>query len=168
MNKNENVRKRGGLFVIGILTFTCGMIVSYALMNKKFKKQLGAETALSNKHLSLFLLMQQWIRQKIKGRNVADYLRNKGIKTVAIYGMNYVGDALLDDLRAFDIEVKYGIDMNAAHIFSIVPVYHPDDTLPEVDAVIVTAISSFDSIEEKLLPKIDACILSLEDIVYEI
>ena len=43
-----------------------------------------------------------------------------------------------------------------------------DDDLEEVDAVVVTAITFFDEIEEKLSQKIDCPIISLEDILYEI
>ncbi len=44
----------------------------------------------------------------------------------------------------------------------------PEDELPDVDAVIVTAITFFDEIEEKLTEKISCPVLSLEDILYEV
>jgi hypothetical protein len=43
-----------------------------------------------------------------------------------------------------------------------------DDDLEEVDAIVVTAITFFDEIEEKLSAKIDCPIISLEDILYEV
>ena len=44
----------------------------------------------------------------------------------------------------------------------------PDDSLPEVDVIIVTAITFFDEIEELLIQKTDADIISMEDILYEV
>jgi hypothetical protein len=37
-----------------------------------------------------------------------------------------------------------------------------------VDAIVVTAITFFDEIEEKLSEKIDCPIISLDDILYEV
>ena len=157
----------GRIVMISILMFVIGYIVAYILLSKKYKKKISVQTALSNKHLALFILMQRWMKQKIKGKEIAGYLKQKKIKTVAIYGMNYVGDALLDDLMNSEIEVLCGIDMNAARIFAQVPVQHPDEEIPEVDAIIVTAINAFGSIEERLQKKTKALILSIEDIIYE-
>lgn len=42
----------------------------------------------------------------------------------------------------------------------------PDDTLPDVDAIIVTAFFFFDEIEQELEDKIDCPIISIEDVVY--
>ena len=43
-----------------------------------------------------------------------------------------------------------------------------EDELEEVDAVIVTAVTFFDDILEKLSQKLDCPVISLEDILYEI
>jgi len=43
-----------------------------------------------------------------------------------------------------------------------------DDSLEDVDVVIVTAITFFDEIETKLSEKLDCPIISLEDILYEV
>lgn len=43
-----------------------------------------------------------------------------------------------------------------------------EDKLEPVDAVVVTAISFFDEIEEALNAKTDCPILSLEDILYNV
>ena len=40
--------------------------------------------------------------------------------------------------------------------------------LETVDAVVVTAITFFDEIEERLSEKVDCPIISLEDILYEV
>ena len=62
----------------------------------------------------------------------------------------------------------YAIDKNSDKIFASIDVLSPDDSLPEVDAVIVTPIFFFDEIEEVLVTKTEADILSIEDILYEV
>lgn len=43
-----------------------------------------------------------------------------------------------------------------------------NDYLERVDVVVVTAITFFDDIKEKLSKKLDCPIISLEDILYEV
>ena len=43
-----------------------------------------------------------------------------------------------------------------------------DDNLEDVDAIVVTAITFFDEIEEQLQSKVSCPIISLEDILYEV
>ncbi len=113
-------------------------------------------------------MMNQWVKIKQENKSIADYLEQNGYKEIAIYGMNYVGETLLDELANSNIKVKYAIDKNADAIYSDIDVVTPDDELTEVDAVIVTAITFFDEIEEHLLDKMDCPILSMEDILYEV
>ena len=53
-------------------------------------------------------------------------------------------------------------------MFADIEVMSPDDVLPEVDAVIVTPVFFFDEIEELLVSKMNADIVSIEDILYEV
>ena len=43
-----------------------------------------------------------------------------------------------------------------------------EDTLDDVDAIVVTAVTFFDEIEDELHKKVNCPILSLEDILYEV
>ena len=82
--------------------------------------------------------------------------------------MNYVGETLLSELENTNVKVNYAIDKNADNIYSNIKVIKPDDELEPVDAVIVTPITFFDEIEKILSDKIDCCITSMEDIIFEI
>ena len=88
-------------------------------------------------------------------------------KKVAVYGMGYAGETLVDELRGSDITVAYGIDQRGVSVYADVDVVSVDDNLEVVDAVVVTAVTFFDEIQEKLSAKMDCPILSLEDILYE-
>ena len=62
----------------------------------------------------------------------------------------------------------YGIDQKADSIYADVDIVFIEDELQEVDAIVVTAITFFDEIEEKLSGKVDCPIISLDDILYEV
>lgn len=94
-----------------------------------------------------------------------DFFEDNGYKSIAIYGMSYLGERLMDELKDSGIEVRYAIDRNAENIYAGVEVKKPEDDLEEVDAVIVTAVFFFDEIEEQLEKILDCPIISLEDIV---
>ena len=123
---------------------------------------------LSDKHLVLFKMMNQWVRVKQDGKNLAEYFEKNGYAKIAIYGMSYTGETLVDELRDSNVTVAYGIDKNADLICSDVNIVTMDDILEPVDAVVVTAVTFFDEIEEQLSEKVECPIISLEDLLYEL
>ena len=155
----------------GIIAAVCtvaGITAGTVAVWKKWKTREAAILALSNKHLALFFLMNQWVKVKQENKSIGEYLRKKGYENIAIYGMNYAGETLLDELAGSVVEVKYGIDRNADSIYLNVDIVSPEESLEDVDAIIVTAITYFDEIAEQLVKKTNAEILSLEDILNEI
>ena len=132
----------------------------------------GDETArarqMSDKHLALFKMMNQWVKVKQEGKNLSTYFENNGYRKIAIYGMSYAGETLIEELRETNTEVAYGIDQNAGRLYAQVDIVTLEDTLKKVDAVVVTAITFFDEIEEKLSKLVDCPIVSLEDILSEL
>ena len=105
---------------------------------------------------------------KQDNKDIAAYLLEQGYKKIAIYGMSYVGETLYHELEGSGIEIAYAIDKKAEGMFADIEVMSPDDVLPEVDAVIVTPVFFFDEIEELLVSKMNADIVSIEDILYEV
>lgn len=145
-----------------------GSILGAVIAGKIVGKKKDEMTCLSEKHLSLFLMMNQWVKVKQERKELKDYFLRKGYKKIAIYGMSYVGETLLDELKNSEINVAYGIDKNAGFVCSDVNVFLPEDELEEVDVIVVTAITYFDEIEEKLLEKVSCPIISFEDVLYDI
>lgn len=144
-------------------------IVGGIIGTKRYmRKKMNIVKQYSEKHLDLFLMMNQWVKIKQEGKNLSSYLKEKGYKRVAIYGMSYAGETLLEELRGTEIQVVYGIDKNAENVYSTIDILTLDDSLEEVDAIIVTAITFFDEIEEKLCEKTNSLIISLKDILYAI
>ena len=145
-----------------------GTVVGALGINIMKGKQIDEWRKMSDKHLALFQMMNQWVRVKQEGKNLSSYLEAKGYKRVAIYGMSYAGDTLVEELKGSDLTIAYGIDKKADSIYADIEVFTLEDNLPEVDAVIVTAITYFDEIEDILSTKLKCPVLSLEDMLYEI
>lgn len=160
--------KKGIISVLSAVTGTvAGAAIGAGTVGKITGESLEKMQQISNKHLALFLMMNQWVQAKQKGKNLSDYFEKKGYKKIAIYGMSYVGETLLEELKGSEIEVVYAIDKNSNQILADVNIVSVDDYLEEVDAIVVTAITFFDEIEETLSTKLHCPILSLEDIIYD-
>lgn len=157
-----------GTVLSSILGATVGAVGGAAVAGKVCTKNAEKWKKMSDKHLALFLLMNEWMKTKQEGKCIKDYFDKHEYKTVAIYGMSYIGERLLDELADSGIEVKYAIDRNADAIYSDIEVCSPEDELPEVDVIIVTAVYFFDEIYDQLSKKVQCSVESLEDVLYEI
>ena len=120
-----------------------------------------------DKYKNMFLAMNHWMNNYLNGISIAQYLKKNGYENVAIYGMNYMGVTLLNELNDSGIKVKYAIDRNANSIHSTIDLYNPNEDFPEVDAIIVTAISAFIEIKEFLNKKGISKVISLEELIYK-
>lgn len=112
----------------------------------------------------LFRLMCRWTMNVQKGIRAADFLKKREWLSVAVYGAGDVGKCLLAELTDSDIEVRYVIDRRQMELNLLV--YRPEDALPAVDCVIVTAVMDYGEISMNLKNKLNCCIISIEDIVY--
>ena len=154
--------------LLSVLSAVAGAAVGASTVGRLSADANTRIEKMSDKHLALFLLMNQWVSVKQKGRNLSTYFEKNGHKRIAIYGMSYAGERLLEELRSSNIEVAYGIDKKAEGVFSEISILSPDDILEDVDAVVVTPIFFFDELAESLSSKLSCPILSLEDILYEV
>lgn len=127
---------------------------------------MGNDAFGEEKYRRMFALATNWWLRRNDGFSISDIILQKGYRNIAIYGMDQLGLILLDELCGGEVNVCYGIDRNAYGIFCQVKMYLPEDDLKPVDAVIVTAISYFDSIYNYLSDRIDCPIISLESLVY--
>ena len=154
--------------IISIISALLGGIVGAGVVGKSMMEKENSIQTMSDKHFSLFLMMNQWVKVKQEGKNLSDYFEKNGYKKIAIYGMSYAGVTLFEELKGTKTVVAYGIDINADNIYSDLDIFSVKEDLSGVDAIVVTAITFFDEIKEQLSTKGDWAILSLEDILYEI
>lgn len=151
---------------VAVLSVVIGGGLGTALMGIKAINDTEAKQKLSDKHLRMFKMMNQWVKLKQEGKNLTDYFKKNNYEKIAVYGIHYAGERLIEELADTDIQVICGIDQNAKSIFSEVEVITKEDVIPAVDAIIVTAISFFDEIESDLQSKTACPIISLEDVIY--
>ena len=91
-------------------------------------------------------IIKKWnnvINEKYK---MADYLNDKNVKTIAIYGMGKLGCKLYDELHESEekIEISYVVDRKSKYLSDLFKVVNPKDKFPLVDLMIVCV-----SMEEK-------------------
>lgn len=148
----------------GVLGVGIGSGLAYKAEHDKLKKALE----LDRKNDAIIRLFGLWNNLKQDGKHIADYLLENEYKHVAIYGIHHMGKCLLNELKDSKITVDYAIDKRPENAEEMIKVYLPEEELPEVDAVIVTAFYFFDEIEDQLMNKLDCPIISMEDIIYEL
>lgn len=154
--------------MIGVTMALAGAGMGAVATKKAVENKVQKWQQMSDKHLALFLMMNQWVKVKQEGKNLAEYFKRNHYQNIAIYGMSYAGETLMDELKDSGICVKYGIDKKACRMDKGIEMVTIDDNFQEVDAVVVTAITFFDEIAEKLREKVNCPILSLEDILCEV
>lgn len=154
--------------IISVVSMLAGTVVGAGVIGKVEADRLYCAQKMSDKHLALFLLMNQWVKVKQEGKSLSSYFEKNGYKKIAVYGMSYAGETFIEELRNSNVEVVYGIDQRAGSIYADVDIISIESELEPVDAVVVTAITFFDEIEEKLREKVNCPIISLEDILYEV
>lgn len=159
--------KKGVLSVLSALT---GAAVGAGTLGYQKVKQHERDFKVIKKNEAILKMFNQWLIIKQEGKSIAAYLKENNFKKIAIYGMSYAGERLLDELKGTDIEVLYAVDQNADRMFAEVDMITKEEIVhqQEVDAVIVTAIYFFDDIEEEMSKLVDCPIVSLEDIIYEL
>lgn len=151
---------RVSTIAVGILSLISGIAVGYSI-----GKTNSSEEEMKNKMLKYYVTLNNWIGKKQKNINLSSYFEKMGYNSVAIYGMKEVGERLYEELKDTKTEVKYAIDQNAESIYADIDVYSPDDDLPEVDVIVVTATYYYNSILNKIKDKIACPIISLDDVI---
>lgn len=154
--------------VISALSALAGAAVGAGSVGKIADKETNRIKSMSDKHFALFLMMNQWVKVKQEGKNLSSYFAKNGYRKIAIYGMSYAGETLLEELKNSDITVSYGIDNNSDAIYADVDIVSMEDALGDVDAIVVTAITYFDEIADELSKKVSCPIISLDTILYEV
>lgn len=131
-------------------------------MNSELRKAKN----LSDKHLMLFLLMNEWVKVKQANKSVSGFLLNEGYRRIAIYGMSYAGQRLYDELMDSDVEIIACIDQKGGGTYSNHNIVDVDKLPSDIDAIIVTPIFYFEEIKKNLEKNVLANIVSLEEIIY--
>lgn len=113
-------------------------------------------------------VMKRWFVLKCQGKMLSPYFEKNGYQRVAVYGLSDLGMYLLEELKGTSVDVVYGIDKRAKRLKAELPVLTPEEMLPEVDVIIVTAVYFFSEIDMLLRGRVSCPVISLEDVLYTI
>ena len=115
----------------------------------------------AEKYLLYYRILNMWLEMKQKGKSGITFLQEKGMKRIAIYGMQELGERLYEEIKNTELEVICVIDKNPDYVIGDFVVISPEEKIPDVDVVIVTAEYYFPEIETKLKEKVNCPIYSL-------
>ncbi|RKI79318.1 hypothetical protein D7V90_15980 [bacterium 1xD42-87] len=103
------------------------------------------------KSILFYWVLTRWLGNMIDGQSVAERITALGYSAVAVYGYAEIGQLLCRELQKSGVEVAYVLDRKVKKAErDDLPVYVPKKGLPEVDAVIVTAVYYYEEIEKEL------------------
>lgn len=132
---------------------------------KKRQNKVDIINEEKDKFYWMFRFMDDWMNKKIRGLNVEDYLLKRNYSNIAIYGMSYIGQTLINELENSKISIKYGIDRDAEVYWDTFPIKRPNQITDDVDAIIVTTVMCFDEIRHTIRERVKCPVISLEEIV---
>lgn len=158
-------KKRTFLYIIGhavLLTCIARMLFS---SYKKQLKNVSLQEERAKKNASVIKTFNLWMLSKQQGKSVRTFLEENNFNEIAIYGMNHLGQRLLDELEGSGITVKYAIDINAGNIHTRIKVVRPYERLEHVDAIIVTPVFYYDEIERMLVSRVSYPVVSMEEMI---
>lgn len=139
-------------------------------LSKLSAKYLADKAKQEYKNRTYYSMLSEWLALKIEGNiehSMEKYLEANAYKSIAIYGFGKLGMLLYEELKNSSIEIKYIIDKNAKSMHTQLKMIDLDHFLGDVDAVIVTPVTAFDSVKEQLDKKGTMPILSLQKIIYD-
>ena len=118
------------------------------------------------KQILFYWMLPRWVDNKIKGYDMGIRLGEYGFRSVAVYGYAELGKLLCRELRESNFEVAYVLDKRVLQTeWETLPIYMPQKGLPEVDAVVVTAVYYFDEVRKELLGLGFRTVISLRELL---
>lgn len=153
--------------IISVVAILLGGALGAGRTFYHMEKRLNRQKDLNEKHFQLYRLMNKWVYVKQEGKCLSEYFERKNYQNIAIYGMNYVGETLVNELKDTNINIVYAIDQNASNIDMNLKIVTLKEELEQVDVIVVTPLMDYDSIEESLKAKVSCAIVSIEDVIYE-
>ena len=149
-----------------VVGFSLGFSLGFILREHIASRELLDAYNLCGKNKYLYRTAIQYINIERKGTGIIRRLEEKGYYSIAVYGLSHLGKCLVDQLKD-STNVLYGVDGGTVSFRYDIPIYAPADDLPEVDAIIVTPVFSYEDIRRSLEKKVTCPILSFADIVFE-
>ena len=110
-------------------------------------------------------ILDHWMLQRENGFSVAGWMKKENYRRIAVYGYGILGRHFCKELYDSGIKVEYIIDQRKESLCAEYEVFLPSESLPEVEAVVVTAVYEYSSVYKKLKDRGFDKIFSLEFIL---
>lgn len=154
-----------GIIVISVVV---GIITGVLMVMRFCEKVMRNEVERANKNGYIFRKLCKWLQAEQRRQTIDLKLMKRQISEVAIYGKGQMGKCLINELANSNIKIKYLIDKDSNSNEFQYKCYHPEDLLPEVQAIIVTPIYQFAEIAAELKYSGNVQIISLEELIDEL
>ena len=158
--------KRKSIILEFLVTGAIGFIVSGIVVGHIFRNIMKMDNQAIKKITRYYNILNKWLTLRQQQKTIVEFFEKNGYKTVAIYGMKELGERLVTELENTGIVVKCIIDQNTVVINKNILVLRPDDFIPDVDVVVVTASYYFSEIKKRLKGRVHGDVVSIDDVVY--
>ena len=108
-----------------------------------------------------FKLMCKW--EGVSNNELEAFFLSHSINTIGIYGKGEIGNILAKKLSNTKISVLFFVEKRKVYESAGIPTYSIEESLPIVDAIIVTPFTEFEKIKVELEKKVDYKIISVEE-----
>lgn len=142
-----------------------GILLGEILVRRMQCRALDEIRENGRKNFYNFKLMNSLYKAAQDNVDFDAYFRKNGYKKIAVYGASYIGERFIKELEGSDTQVQYVIDKRAENLQSGIRSYHPEEKLPEVDAIIVTSTFFYCEIKRELEKKMKCDIIPLEEVI---
>lgn len=119
------------------------------------------------KFKSYYNLLCRW--KTVDADSLERYFLNQGICKIAIYGVGKMAELFYNQMKTSGIKMEYFID-RCAYVSSYMnlPLYEPNELLPDVEAIIVTPYLEMDIIKKNCsVNNKNMKYISLEEVINE-
>lgn len=120
------------------------------------------------KYKRYYELLYWWFIEKDSEDKIVQYLKKNNYTKIAIYGMDHIGELLLEQLKRKNINVLYAIDKKADDVLYDIDAYYPDEDFPFADLLIVTPFVYYDDIVKNIKINRFREIVSIEKLIYDL
>lgn len=129
-------------------------------------KEINEKNILKSDSKSLYaVITDKWEKIHELGYSVKDYLMNKNIKKVAIYGMGALGCRLYDEIYSNEISVVYVVDKNARNISQVVMVKEPEVDMGDIDILIIAVANEERELVDYYKEKLSVEVVGISEIL---
>ena len=141
--------------------------IDSATLEKGCKRYMANLERFALQYQKYFHLSRDWRKCSREKRSLAKYFQDRNWQRIALYGYGRHGREFYQDVQGNSVEIIYLIDARKGGMAgkTPVPVYAPEETLPECDAIVVSVVDEYEAILEMLEEKVDVPVLSLSEVV---